>query len=131
MEVIKLKAKRPGKLQLDTNSMSIKTKDFIQKICYQGTASVDMTQYGFIADSKIRPISLMLRPLTEKLKTICGRYGRSSKRSSVNTSRATEPIKKLQSRPLENSRKIKNFSPVLTSRPRGVVTFAKTKVYSA
>ncbi|XP_073963708.1 uncharacterized protein isoform X2 [Choristoneura fumiferana] len=71
MEVIKLKAKRPGKLQLDTNSMSIKTKDFIQKICYQGTASVDMTQYGFIADSKIRPISLMLRPLTEKLKTIC------------------------------------------------------------
>lgn len=52
--------------------MSSKTKEFLQKMCYKRAATVDMTQYGFINDSKIQPVKLLLKPLREKLVTICG-----------------------------------------------------------
>lgn len=55
-----------------TNSMSAKTKNFIQKICYKKTASIDMTRYGFINDSKLHPVNLLLRPLKAQLERICG-----------------------------------------------------------
>nr|XP_021197845.2 uncharacterized protein LOC110381772 isoform X1 [Helicoverpa armigera] len=53
-------------------AMSNKTKDFIQKICYKKTASIDMTRYGFINDSKINPVNLMIKPLRAQLEKICG-----------------------------------------------------------
>ncbi|XP_021197846.3 uncharacterized protein LOC110381772 isoform X2 [Helicoverpa armigera] len=52
-------------------AMSNKTKDFIQKICYKKTASIDMTRYGFINDSKINPVNLMIKPLRAQLEKIC------------------------------------------------------------
>ncbi|KAJ0169905.1 hypothetical protein K1T71_014511 [Dendrolimus kikuchii] len=39
--------------------LSCHTRDFIQKICYKKTASVDMTQHGFICDSKTQPVKLL------------------------------------------------------------------------
>lgn len=58
--------------QLRNSEMSTKTKDFIQKICYKKTASVDMTRYGFIYDSKLHPVNLLLKPLRAQLEKICG-----------------------------------------------------------
>lgn len=55
-------------------SMSTKTRDFLQKICYKKTASVDMTQYGFINESKVKPVNLLLRPLRQQLEKICGSF---------------------------------------------------------
>lgn len=55
-----------------SHGMSSKTKEFLQKLCYKRAATVDMTQYGFINDSKIQPVKLLLKPLREKLVTICG-----------------------------------------------------------
>lgn len=55
------------------NVMSSKTKDFLQKICYKKTASIDMTQYGFINDSKVNPVNLLMKPLREQLDKICGK----------------------------------------------------------
>lgn len=54
------------------HGMSSKTKEFLQKICYKRSASVDMTQYGFINDSKVQAVNLLLKPLREKLVMICG-----------------------------------------------------------
>lgn len=55
------------------NSMTKDTKGFIQKICYRKTASIDMTQYGFINDSKANPVTnYVLKPLRENLEKICG-----------------------------------------------------------
>lgn len=54
------------------NAMSSKTKDFLQKICYKKTASIDMTQYGFINDSKVNPVNLLMKPLRKQLEKICG-----------------------------------------------------------
>ncbi|XP_050559779.1 uncharacterized protein LOC118279043 isoform X1 [Spodoptera frugiperda] len=61
--------------------MSAKTKDFIQKICYKQTASIDMTQYGFINDSKMDPINLMMKPLKAQLEKICVKVAKNSNSS--------------------------------------------------
>lgn len=53
-------------------AMTSETKNFIQKICYKKSASIDMTRYGFIQDSKVRPINLMMKPLKEQLERIWG-----------------------------------------------------------
>ncbi|KAG6464149.1 hypothetical protein O3G_MSEX014316, partial [Manduca sexta] len=55
------------------NDMTSRTRDFIQKICYRRTASVDMTRYGFISDSKIHPVNLLLKPLRQQLEKICAK----------------------------------------------------------
>ncbi|KAL0852874.1 hypothetical protein ABMA27_012667 [Loxostege sticticalis] len=54
-------------------AMTSETKNFIQKICYKKSASIDMTRYGFIQDSKVRPINLMMKPLKEQLERIWGK----------------------------------------------------------
>ncbi|XP_028156397.1 uncharacterized protein LOC114349980 [Ostrinia furnacalis] len=65
-----------AKIESRCGSMSSKTKNFIQKICYKKSASIDMTRYGFIRDSKVRPINLMMRPLKEQLERIWGKSTR-------------------------------------------------------
>lgn len=57
-----------------SNVMSSETKDFIQKFCYKKTASIDMTQHGFINDSKINPVNYMIKPLRAQLEKICGEF---------------------------------------------------------
>lgn len=61
-----------AKIESSYGAMSIETQNFIQKICYRKSASIDMTQYGFIRDSKVSPIKLMMKPLQEQLERICG-----------------------------------------------------------
>nr|XP_032514778.1 uncharacterized protein LOC116768215 [Danaus plexippus plexippus] len=39
--------------------MSAKTKEFLQKICYRDTVSVDMTKHGFIKDGKACLLELL------------------------------------------------------------------------
>ncbi|KAF9417955.1 hypothetical protein HW555_005100 [Spodoptera exigua] len=65
---VKRKHRMQGK---NANAMSAKTKDFIQRICYKQTATIDMTHYGFINDSKMNPINLILKPLRAQLEKIC------------------------------------------------------------
>lgn len=75
MNMLKKTRKDPVKMSRNQshNVMSSKTKDFLQKICYKKTASIDMTQYGFINDSKVNPVNLLMKPLREQLDKICGK----------------------------------------------------------
>ncbi|XP_022834269.1 uncharacterized protein LOC111362008 [Spodoptera litura] len=75
--LIQSPVKRKEKIQRNS-AMSSKTKDFIQKICYKQTASIDMTQYGFINDSKMNPINLMMKPLRAQLEKICVKANKKS-----------------------------------------------------
>ncbi|XP_026314413.1 uncharacterized protein LOC113226106 [Hyposmocoma kahamanoa] len=63
--------------------MSLKTTEFLQKLCYKRAATVDMTQYGFISDSKVQTVNLLMKPLREKLVMICGQPNGKSRRKSV------------------------------------------------
>lgn len=75
MNVFKKVAKKEmtkGDSNKSDHCMSSQTKEFLQKLCYKRAASVDMTQYGFINDSKILPVNLLMKPLREKLAMICG-----------------------------------------------------------
>ncbi|XP_053612662.1 uncharacterized protein LOC128676534 [Plodia interpunctella] len=60
------KSSQPERLIL----MTPKTKDFIQKICYKKTASIDMTQYGFITESRMGPINVYVKPLRDQIQKI-------------------------------------------------------------
>lgn len=74
MSVFKNGAKKEVTNSESNNGMSSKTKEFLQKLCYKRAASVDMTQYGFINDSKVQAVNLLMKPLREKLVTICGSF---------------------------------------------------------
>ncbi|CAH0599597.1 unnamed protein product [Chrysodeixis includens] len=107
--------KQRSSLILNRNSfMSAKTKNFIQKICYKKTASFDMTQYGFINDSKVHPVNLLLRPLRAQLERICGRPSTST---SIRRHTSTKRVK-LEVPDTASSARSRAVSPSIQSTSR-------------
>ncbi|VVD02552.1 unnamed protein product [Leptidea sinapis] len=61
----------PRQIELQNSFMSAQTKDFIQRICFQPSSSLDMRSHGFISDS--HPLKLFIKPLRNQLENILGK----------------------------------------------------------